>query len=257
LVLFLKLCAIPLYPLGLALTLSIAGLVVLRFQLKYGKYLIAAGVAVLYIVSTPIFSRLLIKTLETPYVTASEFPGDCPAIVVLGGGGMKLAPPMVYPEINSAGDRILHAARLYKMGVAPRIITTGGAPVGAFQNYYSEGEQNALLLREIGVDSLAIIIEKKARTTADHAPLIAAILDSMKLPKKIVLVTSASHMYRSVEVFRKAGYTVYPAATDFKGSGRLVESIMDFFPLVQALGDATYAVHEYYGILGYRVLGKI
>jgi len=170
---------------------------------------------------------------------------------------MSLAPPMIYPEINSAGDRILHAARLYKMGLTPRIITTGGFPVGSRLKNCTEGEQNALLLREIGVDSSAILIDKKARTTAEHPRYVAAILDSLHVAKKIILVTSAAHMYRAMGVFKKAGFDVYPAATDFRGNGRIIEEFDDLFPQASSLDDMTAAIHEVYGIVGYRVMGKM
>ena len=35
-------------------------------------------------------------------------------------------PPRLYDEINSAGDRILYTARIFKQGAAPRIVITGG-----------------------------------------------------------------------------------------------------------------------------------
>jgi len=256
-VLLLKLCAIPLYPLGFAITLVIAGLILMRLKMQWGRYLILGSMVFLYAVSTPFISRLLIKILENSYVTQADLPRDCDAIIVLGGGGVAFAPSMKYPEVNSAGDRILHAARLYKMGYAPRIITTGGYQVGGRKQMLSEGEQNALLLREIGVDSGAIIIEPAAQTTADHPPLVAAIIDSMQLRKRIILVTSATHMTRSAAVFRKAGYAVFPAATDFKASGRFVESFNDFFPIASALDDVTSAVHEVYGMVGYTIQGKL
>lgn len=65
-----------------------------------------------------------------------------------------------------------------------------------------EGLHNALLLMEMGVDSNNIIVEKKAKNTHEHGPYIAQILDSLGLPRKIILVTSAAHMIRSEAVFK-------------------------------------------------------
>lgn len=256
-VLLLKLCAIPLYPLGFAITLVVAGLIIMSRRRLLGRYLIIGSTAFLYLISTPVISRLFIKVLENRYAVEGDLPRDCDAIVVLGGGGAGFAPPMRYLEVNNAGDRILHAARLFKMGYAPRIITTGGYSVGGRSNILTEGEQNARLLWEIGVDSSAVLIESAARTTAEHPSLVTAIIDSMQLQKRIILVTSATHMTRSAGVFRKAGYTVYPAAADFRGNGRFIENVNDFFPLASALDGATAAVHEVYGIVGYRVMGKM
>lgn len=254
--LLLKLVAQFFYPLGLGLGLIFVGIVLALLNRRNGWRFAVAGWMLIFIMSLPIVAQLVVRPLEAPYCVAEPLPRDCPAIVVLGGCGKPLGAPRIYPEISEAGDRLLHAARLYKQGIAPRIITTGGPNVGEFCQTITEGEHNAMLLREIGVDSAAIHIETKSLTTADHGPLIGVLLDSLGLPRKIVLVTSAAHMLRAVGVFKKHGFEVYPAATDFMTNYRLVHNIRDFFPSAGSLSDVTSAIHEYYGIAGYTVLGK-
>jgi uncharacterized SAM-binding protein YcdF (DUF218 family) len=256
-VLLLKILVIPFYPLGLGMVLVTLGLVMAYRQKKYARLLTGAGLGVLYLCSCPFVSRLVIRPLEAPYYSAEKLPHDCSAIVVLGGSGIPMTPPRRFPEINEAGDRLLHAARLSRQGVAPRVITSGGLNVGSFHQQLTEAMHNRLLLTEIGVDSGSVVCESKSRTTADHGPFIASILDSMALPKRIVLVTSASHMIRSEAVFRKHGFTVYPSATDFKSSTYLIGDARDFFPSAKALYGTTAAFHEFYGLLGYKILGKI
>lgn len=255
--LLLKLFAIPLYPLGLGLCLIAAGLIAETRRLRWGKKCIIAGLVFLYGISTPFISRLFLRPLEAPYEKREELPRDCSAIVVLGGSGVAMYSKTDEPEINQAGDRLLHAARLYKRGVAPRVVTSGGFGVGVFHQKVTEGEHNAMILREMGVDDSALVVEPKSLTTADHGPYIAALLDSLRLRKKIVLVTSAAHMYRSVKVFKKNGFTVYPSAADFQSRKEIVNGVKDFFPSAYALADVTAAIHEYYGIIGYKVLGKM
>jgi len=254
--LLLKLIAQLFYPLGMGMGLIVVGVVLTLLNRRNGWRFSVAGATVLFCMSLPVVAQLIVRPLEAPYFVAKIFPRDCPAIVVLGGCGKPLGAPRIYPEISEAGDRLLHAARLYKRGIAPRIITTGGTNVGEFYQTVTEGEHNAMLLREIGVDSAAILIETKSLTTADHGPLIGALLDSLMLPRRIVLVTSATHMRRAVWVFKKYGFEVYPAATDFMTNYRLIRNIRDFFPSVGSLSDVTSAVHEYYGLIGYRILQK-
>jgi uncharacterized SAM-binding protein YcdF (DUF218 family) len=253
----LKLLALPAYPLGLSLTLIAVGLLLPRRRHGMGRLMIKAAAILLYVLSTPIAAHLLIRPLESPYLKQAALPRDCSAIVVLGGAGMPMLSRNAFPEINKAGDRLLYAAKLYKMSIAPRIITSGGVNVGSFTQNITEGEQNALILREIGVDSSAIITENRALTTAEHGPYIAAILNSLHLPKKIVLVTSAAHMTRARAVFRKYGFTTFPAAADFESTSKIVETFWDFFPSSWALEISTAAFHEYYGLVGYKVLRKI
>lgn len=256
-VLLLKILVIPFYPLGLGMVLAALGLLLAYRRKRFARVLTGAGLGVLYLCSCPFVSRLVIRTLEAPYYSAETLPRDCSAIVVLGGCGEPAVPPRSYPEISEAGDRLLHAARLYRQGVAPRVITSGGMNVGSFHQQLTEAMHNRLLLIEIGVDSNSILCETKSRNTADHGPLIASILDSMALPKRIVLVTSASHMLRSEAVFRKQGFTVYPSATDFRSNTYLFSDIRDLFPSAGALDEITDAFHEFYGLIGYKVLGKI
>lgn len=160
-------------------------------------------------------------------------------------------------EINDAGDRIIHGARLYKKGVCRRVITTGGWVDPALKSKLPEGLHNALLLMELGVDSSDILIDKKAKNTHEHGPYIAQILDSLGLPRKIVLVTSAYHMIRSEAVFKKHGFTVYPAPTDFQKFELRRTFIFNLFPNSGSLDLSSRALHEYYGILGYKLLGWI
>ncbi len=48
------------------------------------------------------------------------------AIVLLGGGTEAPDTPRQMVEVNSAGDRVLYAAQLYKAGAAPLIISLAG-----------------------------------------------------------------------------------------------------------------------------------
>lgn len=217
---------------------------------------VAAG-SVLLFFSMPVISNMLIAGLERPFYKEKSLPDSCSAIVVLGGGGAPMVPPRSHLEINDAGDRIIHGARLYKKGLCKRIITTGGWVDPAAKEAPSEGLHNAMLLIELGVDSSSVIIEKKAKNTHEHGPNIAHILDSLHLPKKIILVTTASHMIRSEAVFKKYGFSTYPSPTDFQRSQLKRTFIFSFFPKAESLHLSSTALHEYYGIIGYKLLGWI
>lgn len=252
-----KFIALPLYPLGLVLTLWLAGICARFLKWKYSHWLFIAGGFFLFIFSSQLISDIMISSLEKPCYNEQAPPGDCSAIVVLGGSGRISTSVRKYPEINEAGDRIIHGARLYRMGICSRVITSGGWVDPALKDMIPEGVHNARLLMELGVDSNSIIVEKKAKNTHEHGPYISQILDSLKLPRKIVLVTSASHMKRSVAVFKKSGFTVYTASTDFRCSHDRRNIVFKIFPNSDALNASTWALHEYYGLLAYKLLGYI
>lgn len=73
--------------------------------------------------------------------------------------------------------------------------------------------QQALAI--MGVPAEAVWIEPDSRNTYENGVLSKAILDEKGI-NKIVLVTSAYHMPRSVAIFEKLGFTVLPAPTDYQ-----------------------------------------
>lgn len=255
----LKFIAIPLYPLGMAILLQLISMILFYRRIrKYAALLSVISIIILLVFSSPVVSSLLCRSLETSVSENLPPKGTDATIVVLGGGGVPFVEPRKYPEINEAGDRMLHGARLYKKGIGRRVVTTGGDVGTAFYKAPSEAEENAMILQEIGVDSLSIIKEHVARNTHEHPGYIAEILDSLKLGKTVVLVTTASHMKRSVAVFKKhGGFTIYTAPTDFLGSKHCFNRITDLFPSVNSLQVSTVIIHEYYGIIGYKLLGWI
>ncbi len=244
------------YPVGLAGLLALAaGIAALRKRVRVAAVLAFISVGVLWLFSSPPVSYVLARTLESKFDPNPVLP-IVPAIVLLGGCTKAPMPPRTTVEVNCAGDRIFHAARLLKEGYAPVIISTGGKLPFVHDFPGSEGWCMASVLRnDCGIDSSKIIIEDKARNTHDHAPNVEKILRARGMKKEIILVTSAMHMYRSVKIFRKYGYTVYPSPADFEVESKFQWNLYSIFPSVDALFTSTNAIHEYYGIVAYSLLG--
>ncbi len=249
-----KFLSLPLYPLGFTLTLLLAGLFLPFHLKKVKKPLVIVSFCVLYLFSIHPVSRLLIGVLEKQYQEVLPHNRTDIPIVILGGGGAHFASFDHYPEINQAGDRILHGARLYKRGVSDRIIPTGGG-VWLTERGFSEAHHHALILMDLfGIDSSSLILEPFSRNTYEHGHYVGAILDSLEMQREIILVTSASHMPRSVAVFQKHGFKVYTAPIDFYSRGKLIKNPTELFPAASALDLSTRAMHEYYGFIGYWIL---
>jgi uncharacterized SAM-binding protein YcdF (DUF218 family) len=253
-----KLLALPFYPLGLALLLAAAG-VILLFLRRYapGRVVVICAAAELWLFSSDPLSPMLVRSLESACDPAAAFP-DAPAIVLLCGGEVPALPPRLYEEINDAGDRILYAARLIKQGAAPRLVITGGNVPFMREIGGSLAQVNRrLLIGALGVDSSAILLEQKSRNTYENAVFTKKLLDSLRLPPAVILVTSAMHMRRASALFRKAGCTVYPAPTDYRADVPFRLNPVSFFPNAAALNNSTCALHEIYGIIAYKLLGRL
>ena len=166
--------------------------------------------------------------------------------------------PRIYPETNDAADRVLHAVRLYKKKFAPYIITSGRPIIHFDRQRMNEAQITYQLLTELfAVDPDDIILEEHSRNTHDHAITMDRMFSARGLKKEIILVTSALHMARSVGVFKKQGFAVHPAPTDYIMETRAVSGYLDFFPSAEALACSTRAIHEFYGIVGYKIFGWI
>ncbi|MCU0608820.1 MAG: YdcF family protein [Chitinispirillaceae bacterium] len=244
-----KFLALPLYPVGFSLVCIVAGIVFLLFSKKtYALLFVVCALIVLYLFSSDPFSYILVRSLEKKYDPVIVFPSSS-AIVLLSGAEVPKSPPRLYDEINSAGDRILYAGRLMKQGAAPRLIATGGNIPFIREFNGSESEVCFRILTGLlGVDSSKIYLEKQARNTRENATFTKAMLDSLGLPPAVILVTSAMHMPRSVALFRKAGFTVYPAPTDYLVDAEWDFKMIKIFPAAGTLERSTNALHEIYGV---------
>ena len=253
-----KFLPLPFYPVGFTVVLCFFTVMALLFKkTKSALFYSFLAFVVLLASSMPVTSHLLVRSLESMHPPQVSFP-KASAIVLLGGAGVPPLAPRIYPETGEAGDRTMHAARLYQQKVAPLMIVTGGKIPFLMEYEGSEAEVNEALLVELfNVPQSAIILESQARNTHDHAPNVRSILQQRELPLEVVVVTSAMHMPRAVMVFESYGFTVYPAPTDFRAEEHFQKKAINYFPQVGALGGTTAALHEYYGMLAYELLGWI
>jgi uncharacterized SAM-binding protein YcdF (DUF218 family) len=69
---------------------------------------------------------------------------------------------------------------------------------------------------------------------------------------RIVLVTSAWHMPRSVWCFESHGFEVIPAPVDYLTEQEAYD-LRSYLPRWTTLSDSGQALHEYLGLLWYRL----
>jgi uncharacterized SAM-binding protein YcdF (DUF218 family) len=246
------------FPLGFA---CLAGLsaAILAFAGKRKSAAAAslAGVAVLYLASLGPVSQALLRSLEDRYPQATTYPPS-PAIVILGGAGVPRMPPRLHSETNAWGDRLGYGAMLFRRGLAPRIMVTGGLIPWGPGTPRSEAATGAEVLRDYyGIDPASVLLADESRNTREDAACVRRRFEALGLPKEIILVTSAAHMPRSVALFRKEGFLVHPAPGDFHASARSSIAPVQLLPDEADLAETWFALHEYLGYYAYRFLGWI
>jgi uncharacterized SAM-binding protein YcdF (DUF218 family) len=216
----------------------------------------AAALFVLLIFASPTPSRWMIRSLENQYPDLSI--RNCPtseAIVVLGDT-LNL-PNAAHPSsgLTIGSDRLLKAFRLYCAGKAPLIAVSGGnnpllshAPVG------HEADEMRAILIEWGVPDSAILVENQSIDTRENALFTRKLLADRGI-QHITLVTSAFHMPRAAATFRKVGFGVDPVPADFVTGWNEPVTAFQWIPTSRALLTSSNAIHEWLGLLVYRLRG--
>jgi len=231
-------------PLSLVLLL-VAGLVVQRRR-RLALSLILLSTSALYALSMPWVGGLLLKSLEISGPVSQAQLQTADAIVVLGGGRRFAEAEYGGDTLNSLSlERLRYAAHLHRSSELP-ILVTGGKPGGGT---LSEGRiMQHILQSEYGLS--AKWVEDASSTTWENARFSAPLLKQAGV-QRIALVSHAWHLHRAVPLFESQGLNVIPAGIQF--SSVHVDSILDLLPTPVGLRDSTFALHEWLGILWYKL----
>jgi uncharacterized SAM-binding protein YcdF (DUF218 family) len=255
-----KLLPIFIYPLGLVIGLLVVALL-LQHAPRRMRICVLAGLGILLLSSNAWIPSILTRTLEWQYLPPDTYP-QAEVIVVLGGSTASAQYPRQIVEISSGGDRILYAAHLYHQGVAPNLLLTGGT-IPWMDERQAPAYDMAQILAMLGVPEDALWYESDSRNTYENARFSKDILADKGIDR-IILVTSAMHMPRSVALFEKQGFDVIPAPADYNitqadwarlWEPNLTTQLFNLLPSVGNLGATTSALKEYIGILAYNLRG--
>ncbi|HEV2698137.1 MAG TPA: YdcF family protein, partial [Terriglobales bacterium] len=126
-------------------------------------------------------------------------PSD--AIIVFGAAQYDGRPSPVYRA------RLDHAYALFRSGLAPLVITTGGA--AADPNFSEGGVGHDYLLRR-GIPESALIAETQASDTAQSAERVAVIMRTNRM-NRCIAVSDAYHVFRIRKMLEHEGLQVHLA----------------------------------------------
>ena len=126
-------------------------------------------------------------------------------IVVLGAGVTKNGWPNRYSL-----ERTVKGVILYKKGYASKILFTGGL---AHDEYIAPATAMAKMAEDLGIPPSSIIVENKSLDTYENAVFTQKLMKENDL-KTAIVVTSDSHMRRSLLVFNKLGVIANPAPVE-------------------------------------------
>ncbi len=255
--LFKKVVSRLFFPVPLSLELMWVGLVLmwLRPQRQGGKWIMASGVLLLTLLSIHPFAHMLLQPLESQYpplTIRSSAEGRAFAqshrvkwIVVLSGGG-KVEPrfPLMSQLSSPSVIRLVEGIILYRHIPGVKLLVSGSP---------EETKLMYRFARTLGVPEDDVVSESNSRDTKDQARFIANIVTQDAL----VLVTEASHMPRSMALFRKQGLAPIAAPVGHRVMPNPHYEWWTLFPSAESLKAAERAVYEYLGLVWATMQGQI
>jgi len=165
--------------------------------MKHSLIRVAAGVLLLSVIGLGIKLFSVATAIRRQSNVEEARPAD--VILVLGAAEYRGRPsPILEARLN-------HALFLYRQGLAPRVITTGGK---GGDPMFTEGEVGRAYLSRHGIPSEAIIVESEGETTVHSTAAAAEIMRRMGLQSCIV-VSDGYHIYRVKRMLQFQGINVY------------------------------------------------
>ena len=250
-----KTLGILLLPTDFLIFVGIAGAILLgtRFA-RLGRRLMVVSLLSFAICGFSPLGSWLLFPLESRFPAWDAARGAPDGIVVLGGSiDADVSAARGVAVVRGAADRIVAAAALARQYPDARIVFTGGSS-NLIENDPREADYAAEIFERLGVRRERLSIERRSRNTEENAEFTKAIA-APKNGERWLLVTSAYHMPRSVGLFRKAGFAVEPYPVDWRVGSR-ADLLRLSAVAIEGLQRTDLAVHEWIGLLAYRLTGK-
>ncbi|HWA85237.1 MAG TPA: ElyC/SanA/YdcF family protein [Opitutus sp.] len=255
-----KVIAFWLMPLPFCLALLALGLWFTRpgRRPRAGRLLVAAGLALLVLLSNKVVSSWMIAPLERAFPPVPEFAAGepvppplaaCRAVVVLGGGNSDTpAFSAVNRLSNSARARLMEGLRILRLLPGAKLVLSGAGPTGQ-PSHASVLAEAAISL---GVDPARIVRLDTPRDTEDEA----AEVKRRFAREPFVLVTSAWHLRRAMALMRHQGLEPFPCPADYQSRPADHPQFSDYTWDTDSLSRSTWAIYERIGYAWEWLRGK-
>ena len=209
-------------------------------------------------------SEFVLRALENvaPRTNLSQVGnGDLGGIIILGGAieGGEIAIDRGEISIYSSAERVTKAFELIRKYPELPLIFSGYSgrvnPKGI-----SEADAFKQLIYEQGLDGAQVHYENQSRNTHENVLYLKPMMQEFGaktdagLLKPWLVITSASHMYRSLQIFKKQGLDVLSLPVDYQTANHLQWTSFD---LVEGAQNWNKALHELIGLLAYWITGKL
>jgi uncharacterized SAM-binding protein YcdF (DUF218 family) len=181
-------------------------------------------------------------------------PDHVDGIVVLGGDEQtEISEARGQSVALDSMRRYAEFAKLARRYPQAKLVFSGGSGVLFPNKHVLASDVAQAIIADMDVPIDRMIFEKESRNTYENA-VFSANLVHPGASQKWILVTSAWHMPRAMSVFRKAGWNVYAAPVGYFTTGAY--RTYPLFCFDEQMHSLTLAVHEYVGLISYRLMGR-
>jgi uncharacterized SAM-binding protein YcdF (DUF218 family) len=239
-------------PNTLALVLALLGLVLVWRGRRFGRWPLVLGLGWYTAVFALPVAAFLTLPLEERFSRPPE-PTDVAGVVVLGGAvEQQLTEAHGIPALNGAAERMTEAVALARRHPRARVVFTGGTSA-ILPGGPTEADTARRLFADLGLDPERLLFESESRNTHENAVLTRALVTPAP-GENWLLITSASHMPRSVGCFRVAGWNITPWPVNYTTARD--PALWWHGPFPTRLNQAEWALREWIGLVAYRLMGR-
>ena len=225
-------------------------LLLLRRKTRWlGIVVVLLATALLFVSSYAPLNSQYISRFEAQIPTYQQNTTPIDYIAVLGSWHQSVNHQPVTSELSpTAIVRLAEGIRIYRLNPGSKLIFTGLK--GLNEDPVSYPEKLRELALALGVPDGDILVLNGPRDTMEEAEQIAANFPD----KSLVLVTTAVHMPRALNLFHRAGLDPVPAPTE-----HLSKPFKSWwnFPTGKTLAHSEYWAHERLGLLWVDLTGRV
>ena len=249
-----KIIGFIIYPIHFILILTITYLLLIKIKIlkTFSRFILLLISICLVFGGSDYFSNYFLWKLEQ--TIPLQLPEKVEGIILLGGSfhQIKTAIEVNQVSLNETAERAIEA--LYLLNEHPNSKLIFVASSGSLNSYDpSEAKLARSFFKKFKINKNRINIEPLANNTFQESVIISEYIS--QVGGNWVLVTSASHMPRAVNLFQSRG--LYEAVIYTYPTGYSVDD--PTFSLGYHLGNLgiySKLIHEYIGLLAYRLTGR-
>lgn len=249
-----KTASLLLVPSNLLLIIGLAGLALLLTRWRrLGRRLALTSLTLFLALGLLPVGAALNHIIENRFPVWDPSRGTPDGIVVIGGAiNPRLSRARGQVALSDAAERLTIIAKLARDYPNAKIVFSSG-DASLLGNRGAEADYLYPLLDTFGVPRERVMLENKARNTAENAAFTKALV-APKPGERWLLVTSAQHMPRAMGCFRQVGFPVEAYPVDWHSTPRW--RWLQPTEFGRTLATVDDAVHEWVGLIVYRLTGR-